>query len=161
MLGGLWYFLDMSDATDTVAIIRRAVTALIECGDDAVLPIADALEQWVSQGPGEVCSLDRLLGVPVTWRADMRRHRQHAVLVDLAERYFPQLHGRAAARAIAAAVRRYEGTGWPRDRRANRRPDGLVGCIFDALSQGPLPGHETLRRLFAADRPHVDLAAAG
>jgi hypothetical protein len=72
-------------------------------------------------------------------------------LVRLHERHFPNLHGRAAARAVSHAVSRYQGTAWPRDCRARRRPDGLSGDCFDVLvlCHGSLPGEDTLRHLFA------------
>jgi hypothetical protein len=84
------------------------------------------------------------------WRSEARRRDRDAALLHLARQHFPSLEGREVARAVAAAARRYEGTSWSRDRRAQRRPDGLNGDLFDVLSFSSMPSVGTLRRIFKA-----------
>jgi hypothetical protein len=149
------------DIASRIAELRRAALVLIETGDDALARIADAIDAWASATPAAPISFEQALGLPPTWRADVRRHFHHAALLHLAQRNFPDLHGRACARAVSAAVRRYASSGWLHDHREHRRPDGLRGDCYDVLMLGEPPGEEVLRRLFADDRSRVDLAIAG
>jgi hypothetical protein len=128
---------------DRVAAIRRAVALLIEHGDAGVLEVARGVADWLDQ-PDAAVTLDAALDLPPAWRCDVRRLARDAALLDLVRRRYPGLEGRETARAVAAAARRYEGSSWPRDRRANPRPDGLNGALFDILIRGDTPSEATL-----------------
>jgi hypothetical protein len=132
---------------ERMAAIRRAVALMVEHGDAGVLEVARGVGNWLDQPDAEV-TLDAALGLPPGWRSDVRRHQRDAALLDLISRRYPGMEGREAARAVATVARRYEGSSWPRDRRANRRPDGINGDIFDILVQGDMPSEATLRRIF-------------
>jgi len=136
-------------ARDTIASVRRAIRFLTEQGDDDLVEIAGGLQRW-TDGRADTVTLDIELGLAPGWRAAERRERRDLALLELHRGHFAGLKGRAAARAIAAAVHRYETTSWPRDRAGHRRPDGRSGMLYDALSLGEVPGEETLRRLFSA-----------
>ena len=120
--------------------------------------IAAALDLWLP--PAEGMPFDQALGLPATWRSSWRRAERDAALIRLRAQHFPQLSGRPAAHAVAAAVRRYETTAWLRDYHSRRRPDGLSGACYDVLTHGDAPGHETLRRLLGGDRQDSDHQAA-
>jgi hypothetical protein len=147
-----------ADTVERVGAIGRAVALMVEHGDAGVMEVATAVADWLDQ-PDATVTLDVALGLPATWRSDIRRGRRDAALIDLARRRFPGLEGREAARAVATAARRYEGSSWPRDRRANRRPDGLSGDLFDVLSHGDMPSEATLRRIFMTLSGSNDLVA--
>jgi hypothetical protein len=132
---------------ERVAAIRRAVAVLAEHGDAGVLEVARGVTDWLDQAEAAT-TLDAALDLPPGWRTELRRHQRDAALLDLVRRRFAGMEGREAARAVATAARRYEGSAWPRDRRANRRPDGMNGDLFDILIQGDMPSEATLRRLF-------------
>lgn len=128
----------------TVGALRAVRDLLLEQPDTRLYVIAYAINAWIRDGG----DFSQALGLPHGWRAMHRRELRDAALIDLVRRRFPEMEGRAAARAVAAAGRRYEGGAWPRDRRAERRPDGLNGDFFDILSLGELPSYGTLRALF-------------
>jgi hypothetical protein len=135
------------DIIECLDAIHRAVVTLAEHGDDGVVEVGSALLRWVEQPDGST-TLDAELDLPPGWRTEARRRARDDALVRLARKHFPALQGRAVAGAVAAAARRYEGTSWPRDRRAQRRPDGLSGDLFDVLSFSAMPSQGTLRRIF-------------
>jgi hypothetical protein len=139
-----------SDISSRIKELRRAALALVETGDDALARIADAIDACLSAAPDTPLTFEQALALPPTWRSDWRRAERDAAWLRLRAQCCPQLKGRAAAHAVADAVRRYEGTAWRRDREACRRPDGLHGLCFDVLAHGGGSiGEETLRRLFA------------
>jgi hypothetical protein len=137
---------DVRHITERVAAIRRAVKLLAD-GDAGTRAVAVALDLWVSSAPGDAVPFHIALGLPPCWRSDHRRAVRDAALIEIASRHFPNIAGRKAARAITGALRKYESISWPRDRMEHRRPDGLRGLFFDALSAGEVPGEESLRRL--------------
>ena len=132
---------------ERVRAVRRAVALLVEYGDAGVLEVARGVADWLDQTEAAT-TLDAALDLPQGWRSEVRRLARDAALLDLVRRRYPGLEGREAARAVASVARRYEGSSWPRDRRANRRPDGLNGDLFDILAQGDMPSEATLRRIF-------------
>jgi hypothetical protein len=131
-----------------VAGVRKAVSLLAEHGDDGVVAVAGALAIWIDQAPAATITFDDALNLPPGWRSALRRQQRDQALLRLWRHHFVGLQGREAVRAVSAAARRYEGTGWPRDRRTGRRPDGLNGDLFDVLCLGSLPAEGSLRRLF-------------
>ena len=148
----------MSNATGTITALRRAAVQLALSGDDAKIRLAYAIDIWVSLPPDQKISFDQALGLPATWRSDERRARRDEALRELRTRHFQHLSGRKAACEVAAAMLRYETTGWPRDRRDRRRPDGVNGCCFDALTFADhVPGEARLRQIL----PDEPLRLAG
>ena len=133
-------------ATETIASLHRAASRLIELDEADCTTLAAAVLVWLSDGAP--MSFDAALGLPSGWRDLVRRERRNAALVGLAERRFPGLAGRALAAAVALAVRRYEASSWPRDRRAGRRPDGMAGDLFDLLTLGESLSESRIRSLF-------------
>lgn len=88
-------------------------------------------------------------------RAIQERDRR---LVDLAAQHFARLPGvRAKARAVLTAARRYETSGWRRDRNAvtNPRPPESVECMFWAVLKAwpDLPSDTVMRDLLANTGP--------
>ena len=134
----------MNAILEQIQTIRGAVAALAELAPPAALPIVQVLSAWLDDDT----DLAAALGLPPGWRAEHRRAARDRLLHELAGRYFPTLAGRKLACAMALAARRYEGSGWPRDRKGGRRPDGLPGIIFDILSLGEMPGVERLLQIF-------------
>ena len=159
-LGCAPYVQPVNRVADTIAALHRAVALLVEHGDDDVHQIATALDLWSEQTPGDDCvALDVILGLGAMWRSDRRRDARDAALLRLRERLCPLLYGRAAARAVTTAVRRYEASTWRHDRLARRRPDGIPGLAYDVLAHGAaVQGPEQMRHLFPVQQ---QVAAAG
>jgi hypothetical protein len=121
----------------------RAVRALVlEQTDPTLLPVAWAIDAWLSGG-GDFAEA---LGLAPGWHAALRQRGRDAALRELATRYFPGLCGRRLARELVAAGLDYETRGWPRDRDDGRRPDGADGLLYDVLTLGPMPAAEMLRK---------------
>lgn len=138
----------MAEPLVQIEAIRQAIGVIVDHGPPAVWPVARGLMLWLDQAEALV-TIDDALELPRRWRSEARRRQRDMALIELRARHFPALWGREAARAVGAAVRRYQTTSWPRDKCAGRRPDGLHGLSFDLLSVAELPGEEVLRRLFA------------
>jgi hypothetical protein len=140
----------LSTDLERIAALRRAIRLLSEQADDpTLLAIALGMGLWFSKPAGEAVSIDAALGLLPSWRADNHRAERDAALLRVAEQVCPTLVGRPAARCVRAEVQRYQRAAWPRDRRADCRPDGASGHMFDALSAGDLPAEDTLRLTLA------------
>jgi hypothetical protein len=121
----------------------RAVRALVlDQNDTTLLPVAWAIDAWLSGG-GDFAEA---LGLAPGWHSALRQRQRDEALRELATRHFPGLCGRPGARAMVAAATDYETRRWPRDRAAGRRPDGADGLLFDVLTLGRIPAEEMLRK---------------
>jgi hypothetical protein len=69
------------------------------------------------------------------------RNRRDDALQALRRR-FPQTSPSGAAKAMATALRRYEATGWPHDRRRGAPVEARLE--FEVLSCGPAPAWRTI-----------------
>ena len=140
----------MDRVADTIAALQRAIVVLARSGD---AEIAYAIDAWLALPPQEKISFEQAIGLAPTWRSDERRAARDAALRELRTRHFLHLSRRQAARAVAAALLHYETTAWPRDRRDRRRPDGVNGYCFDALTASDHMPQEARLRQILRDEP--------
>jgi hypothetical protein len=116
------------------ANLQRVISMIAGSGDHEMLHIADALKIWI--GGTDSVRLEDAFGVAGNWRSARRRHRRDEIYIEIARTNFPDLTGVPLARAIAAAIGRYEASSWRFDRDNGRRPAGLNGLVFDLLALG-------------------------
>ena len=99
-----------------------------------------------------VDSLPAAMNAPWNWRTAAQHQARDDAIRALHAQHFSQLVGRAAARAVAAVLSRYEAVGWLRDSRTHRRPDGVAGACYDVLdADAHAPGEARIRQILAAD----------
>ena len=139
--------------------LHRTAARLLDLADADCQRLGAAVLAWTNDAAP--ISFDAALGLPSGWRDLVRRERRNAALIGLAERRFPGLAGRALAAAVASAMRRYEASSWPRDRRAGRRPDGMAGDIFDLLALGETLSESRMRSLFNEMAGSCEAVAVG
>lgn len=128
------------------AIVGRLRTAVLILAEHGAGDVGQALSMWLDGGTS--ITFEAACGLPADRRSRARLVERDGLLLCVATRWFPHLRGRPLADAVAAAARRYEGSAWPRDRRAHRRPDGIQGDLFDVLLVGEMPGEARLRQIF-------------
>jgi hypothetical protein len=128
--------------------LLAAILTLEEHGNAAGQHVAGVLRGWISRQAGDGASLETCLGFQPYWRFSWERRNRVAALIELRGRRFGHLKGRQAAAALEVVLLRYQASAWRLDRQNGIRPDGEHGALFDILSMGPVPGPETLRRLF-------------
>jgi hypothetical protein len=128
-------------ASDTVAGASRVAAMLRATGDADAERYARALDDWLAGAPW-----DAAVGVAGGWRAEIRADARAAALNALAVAHAP-LCGRPLAEAITTAVRRYEASSWPWDRKLGRRPPGLSGAAYDFLLASPSLSADRVRKL--------------
>jgi hypothetical protein len=138
-----------SPILERIDAMRQAGLLVIEHGGAGARVIGGVLLRLADLS-ADVLSFEAEADLQPGWRSEARRARRDAMLIDLRRRRFPDLAARPAAVAIEIAGCRYAASGWRRDRRAGRRPDGLSGDLYDLLSICGMPGREALRRLFSA-----------
>ena len=130
------------DALATITRLRRLVIRLAADKDEDAAWLGDAIEMWLGGVQWEGA-----LGLGPHWRTELARARRNRAIAELLQ-YFPAMSIRQRAKAIAQAVRRYETTGWKRDRQSRRRPDGVRGAVYDLLAIGAgVPDECQLRRI--------------
>jgi hypothetical protein len=127
--------------------LRQAGLLAVEHGAPAARAIGAALLRMADLTT-DAGTFEAEAGLCPGWQAEARRARRDAMLIDLRRRHFADLTARAAAAAIETAGRRYAAAGFRADRRAQRRPDGVRGDIFDILSVYEIQGRDALSRLF-------------
>lgn len=96
-------------------------------------------------------------GRPVTAILAAGARDRRDVALQALRRRFPQAAPSGAAKAMAAALRRYEATAWPHDRRRGA-PKSEARLEFEVLSCGPAPAWRTI--LAALQRYPVVVANA-
>lgn len=113
---------------DRISTLKAKLAAVAtETGDTDFGWLAERLELFLTGATFEAaCDLGPW------WRSDVAGRDGVASLVRIARR-FPGLSGRGQARRIEAEICCYVTGSWPGDRRAGRRPAGLIGDIFDLL----------------------------
>jgi hypothetical protein len=132
---------------DRVEGLRRLARLGQTSGDPAIAAAGVMIEAWLDTPEGE----QRDLSLGPNWRFRYRQAMRDAALLRLRDRWFPDLSGRPAARAVSGALAAYQSRGgWRRDRETLTRPAGLRGACYDVLMWGEPLGEEASRRLFAA-----------
>ena len=140
----------MPSAADIPGLLKTWATVLAGAGHP------DGAAALLIVRDDGVDSLPAAMGAPWGWRATAQHQARDDAIRQLHAQHFPELVGRAAARAVGGALRRYQSTSWPRDRRSHRRPDGVDGACYDLLTLADrVPSEETLRRMFAAERERL------
>jgi hypothetical protein len=133
-----------TDALATVTRLRRLVIRLAKAKDEDAGWLGDAVEMWLGGVQWEAA-----LGLGPHWRIELVRAQRNRAIAELL-RYYPVVSIRQRAKAVAQAVRRYEPTGWKRDRQSGRRPDGARGALYDLLAIGAeIPDECQLRRIIS------------
>jgi hypothetical protein len=150
-----------ADISDRVDGMRQAGLAAIEHGGPAAQRIGAVLLR-LADLTADSGTFEAEAGLCPGWKAEARRARRDAMVIDIRRRHFPDLTARAAAAEIETAARRYAATGFRADRRTRRRPDGIRGDLFDILSVCEMQGRDALSRLFngmgAVSDPPIDTA---
>lgn len=136
----------MTAVAVTIGRVRRVIGLLIELDDLDAAWVAEVISTLIDIRGGDndnASSFADAAGLPARWRQSARIEDRDNRLRELALRHFPGLSGRELATAVSQAVRRYQGSSWPRDARSGRRPSGVTGEIFDLSQLGPIPcgGH--------------------
>lgn len=132
-----------------LARLRRCIGLLTEIDDADASWMAEVLATLTDlRADNDNSTFADAAGLPSRWRQAARIDERDRRLRDLALRHFPGLSGRELAAAVAQAVRRYQGSSWPRDASSGRRPSGLTGEIFDLLQLGEIPCGSQLRSVF-------------
>jgi hypothetical protein len=132
----------VTDALATVTRMRRLAVRLADRSDEDAAWLGDAVEMWL-----DGVSLEAALGLGPHWRIELARAQRNRAIAKLL-RYYPAASIRQRAKAVVQAVRRYEPTGWKRDRQSGRRPDGVRGALYDLLAIGAeIPDECQLRRI--------------
>ena len=122
--------------------LRAARDALVEHPDPAILTVVSAIDLWLAEG-GDFAGA---LGLGATWHSALRMRERDAALGALAQQHYPDLTGRALARALVAAGRQYKTCCWSMNA---DRPDGRNGLLHDIAARGGMPSEGHLRRIFA------------
>jgi hypothetical protein len=132
------------DALATVTRLRRLAVRLAAAKDEDAGWLGDTVEMWLGGVQWEAA-----LGLGPHWRIELARARRNRAIAELL-RYYPAASIRQRAKAVAQAVRRYETTGWKRDRQSGRRPDAARGALYDLLAIGAgVPDECQLRRIIS------------
>lgn len=142
-----------------IELVRRAASA--DPADPIFAAVAECLRAYLAGAPAG-CSLDEAFGIAVgpggeSWHARERRDHRDRELRAMVERYAsPGLSSRGRAAWLALWIRRYETSGWLRDREAGEPPAHYAGnereCLFRAFKAAKVPTDERqLRRILLGD----------
>ena len=116
--------------------LRRLAVAAPTLGPDGAW-LAEVLVQYLVRAPAGL-TLDAACGLALGpggepwWRTEAR-HRRDDLIRDMRRKFFPTKSTHGAAVAITDAARRYEATGWRRDRTLASPPPGYAGTIRETL----------------------------
>jgi hypothetical protein len=126
--------------SEVVGTIELGIAALAVDGRPAAVRLAEWLRLWVDLR-GRT-TFDAVVGLRPAWGAMPVRD----ALLGLCATTGEQSARRRAAKA-AIALKRYEASGWERDRAAGARPQGQRGLLYDLLSAGCPTSAERIRKL--------------
>jgi hypothetical protein len=124
-------------ATDPAADLESLIELAGISGYEAAVRAAGALRMWLDGNQ----LLEECLGKAAGWRSGRRRALRDEMLGALAAKWFPGMSGSPLAKEILAAAKCA--------RRAQRRPDGMIGEVHDIIRLGNFPDFEFLRKFFA------------
>lgn len=118
------------------ALRRLALIGLSRHDDQAVRAVAERIIEHIEGD--EVATLDEALGIApgpseAHWKTIRARTERNAYLRLAAERFFPALSPRHAARALHEAARAYVAVAWSRDRDAFDCPAWLRGSVEEFI----------------------------
>ncbi len=113
-------------------------------GDPVQTEIGEAIAMWLSSGDPQM-RFDRALGLPRTWRMDIRLAERNRLIRELAEQW-PNLSRRSLADKIMRCLQRYENGAFKRDYKSGR-PAGIDGTLFDIVMAGQVPGIDRIRQV--------------
>lgn len=118
------------------ALRRLAILGIAQQDDPAVKIIAEEILRYVASDDGG--SLDDALQLApsrgeATWKTVRSRIERNIQIRIAAQKFYPDLPPRSAARTIHAAWDCYVHEAWPRDRNAISIPVHLLGTIHEPL----------------------------
>jgi hypothetical protein len=146
------------DALAALDDLRRVTVILADSDDAAARRVARGLATYLSEFPQGGERLDECLGLAAapgerSWPELERLVERDSLITEIAAQHFAGIEPSQAAKAMAAAWRKYERQAHGADRRRGYSLEELGtlrAMFFELISLGDLPGQERIAQLLRA-----------